>query len=274
MKKLIIAVFFACMYNVSGAKNTDTLHVYFDIGVSALSPAAQRSIDSLLYNEVFVPGKKIGIVGYADYLGNEESNVGLSERRAKSVQAYLESMGIKQDDIQLVTGKGAVDRAIKNGNTGYPEDRKVDIIKGGLKPTIAKSTAQVFDISKIKKNEVLRLNNIYFQPGSHMVRDESLPVIDTLYRTLRDNPNLHIRIEGHICCLLFNTDDGYDTDSQDFHLSENRAQYIYDDLISRKIAASRLEYKGFGIKKPLRWPEKTPEDENMNRRVEIRILSK
>ena len=49
---------------------------------------------------------------------------------------------------------------------------------------------------------------------------------------------------------------------------------IYDILIEKGIDETRMEYLGFGKTRPLVWPEKTEEDENRNRRVEIRILKK
>lgn len=263
----------------------DTIRVYFDLGIPEMQVASQRAIDSLIYIEKLVPGKKIGIVGYADYIGSEESNVGLSEKRAKNVQDYLVSMGMKATDIQMVIGRGEVSRPDTNIKTGYPEDRRVDIIPGGIKvvrpkpippppPAPPKPVEEVMDIAKVKKNETIRLNNIYFMPGSHMVRNESLPELDKLYGIMKDNPGLEIQVEGHICCLTGNTEDGYDYDSQDFNLSKNRAQYIYDYLIEKGIDEDRLKYKGFGKKRPLVKIERTEEDENKNRRVEIRILKK
>lgn len=268
---------------ISFAKSKpDTIKVYFDLGVPEMQTASQRTIDSLIYLEKLIPGKKIGIIGYADYIGTVESNIGLSEKRAKNVQAYLESMGIKASDIQLVIGKGEISRTDTNIKTGYAEDRRVDIIPGGFKvvkpkpvPAPApKPTETLMDITKVKKNETIRLNNIYFMPGSHMVRNESLTELDKLYNVMKENPALEIQIEGHICCTTENTTDGYDYDSQDFNLSKNRAQYIYDYLVEKGVDEDRMKYKGFGKKRPLIKIEKTEEDQNMNRRVEIRILNK
>lgn len=262
----------------------DTIKVYFDTGIPEMQPASQRMIDSLVYIEKLRPGKKIGIIGYADYVGSEQSNVHLSEARANSVKAYLISMGIKEADIQTVIGKGEITRNTDtNSVTGIAEDRRVDIIPGGFKvmpkpivPTQTPPPAQPkIDISKVKANETITLKNIYFLPGSHMVREESTPELERLYNVMADNPKLRIRIEGHICCLHDNhATDGYDYDAQDFNLSTNRARFIYDYLVEKGIDEDRLEYKGFGMNKPLKYPERSEEDENTNRRVEIRVLKK
>lgn len=270
---------------LSFAAQRDTIKVYFDIGVPTPDDAGIRKLDSLVYSEVIVPGKKFGIIGYADYLGNDTANIKLSEERAKNVQTYLEQMGCRKEDIQVVIGKGEVKRDTENGSMGYREDRRVDIIPGGFpqskpvkavtaKPQPKPKPAEVLpDISQLKKNETLRLDNIYFLPGSHIMKEESMPELRKLYQILKNNPKLKIRIEGHICCMV-NTTDGYDIDAQDFGLSTNRAKHIYDILIEKGIDKNRLEYQGFGRTRPLVDPERTPEDENKNRRVEIRILDK
>lgn len=260
----------------------DTIRVYFDIAVPELDETAEQAIDSAVYFDILHPGMKIGIIGYADYLGSEQANITLSENRAKNVQEYLETLGIDAADIEIVTGKGEVKRNIENGDAGYREDRRVDIVPGGfvkktdtaVTTSSAKKTAPLIDLSKVKENETIRLEKIFFQPGRHFLREESTVELLKLYKIMADNPTLKISIEGHICCLLNNTTDGYDYDTEEFNLSENRAAYIYNYLVYKGIGKDRMQYKGFGKTRPLVDPERTPEDENMNRRVEIRILSK
>jgi len=251
----------------------DTLRLYFGIGVPSLSTEAKHAIDSLMYYDILLPGKKVGIVGYADYLGTDASNIKLSERRAQNVAAYLLATGIKEGNIQIVTGRGEVSREVLNGAAGYAEDRRVDIIPGGI-PELPKNTTPLLDLSKVKKNETIRLDNLYFKPASHIPVDASYAELKKLYAILKENPKLKIGIEGHICCVLHGTTDGYDKDADDFNLSINRAKYVYEYMVKKGIEAERLSYKGFGKMKPLVMPEKTPEDENKNRRVEIRILDK
>jgi outer membrane protein OmpA-like peptidoglycan-associated protein len=265
---------------------TDTFRVYFNFGISRLNEPAMRMLDSLVYHQILAPGKKVGLIGYADYVGTDPSNVTLSEARAEEVKQYLLNSGFRPADVQMVIGRGEIERNM-DGLSGYAPDRKVEIIPGGIKlvppapkpkpvpkPVVSQPTEPKIDVTKLKKNETVRLENMYFFPGSHMPRPESLPVFEKLYQTLKENPNLKIRIEGHICCLTEDKYDGYDYDAQEFRLSTNRAKYVYDYLIEKGINGERLQYKGFGKTRPLANPERTEEDENKNRRVEIRILEK
>jgi flagellar motor protein MotB len=81
---------------------------------------------------------------------------------------------------------------------------------------------------------------------------------------LEDHPNLKIQIQGHICCQLV-------SDFED--ISTLRARAVYTFLIQNKINRKRLSYKGFGITRPIHpIPEKSEQEANENRRVEILIL--
>lgn len=284
MKKTLALCLVLCSF-ISASAQKDTFSIYFDMGIDELDATATHTLDSLMYYDILVVNKKLGIIGYADYVGNEQSNIGLSERRANNVKKYLNRMGINDTNIQMVVGKGEIARASAIDNSGIREDRRVDIIPGGIPtsttskpiiPTTVKTatTTSKIDVSKVIKNETIRLNKIFFLPGRHTIRDDSRKELLMLYQIMKDNPTLKIRIEGHICCLPAGTEDGFDEDSDDFNLSLNRAKYIYDYLAYKGISKNRLDYAGFGPKKPLVRPEKTVDDENMNRRVEIRIIDK
>lgn len=277
---------FLCMLAGTAFAKQDTIKVYYPINIAELNSASVKTIDSLIYLDVLHPGKKVGILGYADYLGSEETNLTLSEARANKMKEYLLRMGMKEEDIQIVIGKGEVTREGMTALTGNETDRRVDIIPGGFKvpPTPIKKKEvppkadtvrkPIINLANVKPNQTIRLNKIFFYPGSHKMREESTPYVDSLFMLMKDYPTLGIRIEGHICCVVAKNSDGYDYDSQDFKLSENRAKEIYDILVEKGIDETRMEFIGFGKSKPLAWPERTEEDENKNRRVEIRILKK
>lgn len=296
MRKVLLSLLLAGITTYSNAQNSrDTVHVYFDIAVPTIGDQEMSKLDVYAYHGNLPVNKKYGIIGYADYLGNDISNQTLSERRANNVSNYLQGLGVNPDSIQIVIGKGTIKRDVLNGNDGYKEDRRVDIIIGGIptppkpptpakprkikivdktkkEPQKPKATPKI-DVSNIKKDETLVLDNIYFSPGSHVIRVESIPQLMAIVQLLDDNPTLKIQIEGHICCNP-NVTDAYDFDTKDHHLSRNRAKYIYDYLVDYGINANRLSYEGFGASKPLVFPEKNKDDENKNRRVEIRVIDK
>ena len=93
---------------------------------------------------------------------------------------------------------------------------------------------------------------------------ESKPVLYELLCVLEENPNLKIQIQGHICCQLV-------SDFEDISTARARAIYVF--LAQNKINRKRLSFKGFGVSKPIHpIPEKTEQEADENRRVEIMIL--
>lgn len=284
---LILLLFAWNQYYALGKQ--DTLKVYFELDIPYLNSTAMTHLDSLAYHEQLPVYEKYGIIGYADYLGTDEYNITLSQKRADAVKSYLNGLGINDSQIETVIGKGEVSRSL-TAKDGYPTDRRVDIIIGGFRQNTVTDTvkkkpkrvivnklpkiANEIDLTKVKKNEVVTLENIYFLPGRHVIRESSFETLFGLYITMRNNPTLKINIEGHICCLKHTTGDGYDFDTQEFKLSYNRAKAVYEYLVSKDIDSTRMSYEGFGISSPLVWPERSLADENKNRRVELRIIEK
>ena len=109
--------------------------------------------------------------------------------------------------------------------------------------------------------------------GSHVIREDSYETLEKLYKILKDNPKLKISIEGHVCCIHYDEPDANDIDTNEPVLSLNRAKAIFVYLINKGIDENRLQYTGFGKRYPIVAFEKTEEDAEKNRRVEIRILS-
>lgn len=285
MKNLLI-ILFVCICNCVWAAVPDTLHLHFKLDQDELGTTEKALLDGMVYEDAINDRKDILIIGYADYIGSQEYNIELSERRAKAIQKHLINLNIPEANIKMVVGKGEIERGIPQAG-GYATDRRVDVIISDKKkvttppPTIASNktpakepkTNTPTQLTDLKVGQSIRLNNINFLMGRHVLMETSIPTLVQLYETLAQNPTMKIQIEGHVCCLRY----GFDAEDDDTHepkLSENRAKYIYDYLVSKGIDKSRMQYKGFGRSQPLVSPERTPEDEDQNRRVEIRVLEK
>ena len=270
---------------VFGQKAIDTFKLYFDLNVSVLNDKMEKKIDLLVYNDKIISGSKVMIIGYADFLGSEGHNKDLSIWRAESVKAYLVENGVNASDITLCEGKGEIDRTSKEKG-GFPADRRVDIVvnnrvktnisglpgkdTGKKKPIV---TANISEISKLGAGSVILLRDVYFPSDRHTISPESDATLERLYAVLDANPKLKISIEGHVCCINPEAPDALDIETGEAHLSVNRAREIYNYLVNRGIDPQRLTYAGFGRSRPVAPAEKTDEDKERNRRVEIRIIS-
>src|SRR5688572_4516104 len=73
--------------------------VLFDTGQATLKPGAYASIDRLAEVLREQSGRKVLIEGHTDDVGSDQNNLGLSERRAQSVQAALTQRGVNRNQI-------------------------------------------------------------------------------------------------------------------------------------------------------------------------------
>lgn len=280
MKKILLFAAFLFSSGICSAQTNDTFNVYFPIRESKVTPRARDYIDSLMFRAILTHFQKLIILGYADYSGSSEYNNTLSMDRAKSVRDYLIEYGFSADDMKLVTGKGKIERQPPKTGTGYSQDRKVLIIvdrSGPVPPPKAvtappKPTGAALSLDKAKVNQTISINNIFFWPGNDQLLKPSIPVVDTLYDYLKANPSVSIMIIGNICCS--GEPNGHDDIFMDTYLSVARARTIYNYLVSRGIEKDRMKFKGVGNANPKVYPELTAEDQNLNRRVDIKILSR
>lgn len=259
----------------------DSFAVFFRLNVPGLDAAATAKLDKLVYDGVLHDKQQLQIVGYADYVGSNGYNDTLSLQRATAVRNYLvDELQLPAANISLYTGRGEVERPGLTNADGYAPDRRVDIFVNRPRPVVQQppvaarppgQSAPPIRIDQLKENETLKLNNLFFYVQTHRFKDSSYAVLAQLLAIMKANPRLEISIEGHICCFRGGPD-AYDLDSKDFRLSLHRAEAVYEYLVKNGIAASRMRYVGFGRSRPAVAVERTEEEAQLNRRVEIRII--
>ena len=251
-------------HNGFAGNEVDTIKVFFKMGSPVLSKTAMQYLDSLSYYNILDTRKTYLVIGYADMIGNDTSNRKLSAQRAYTVAEYLKGLGIK--NIDTIVGVGEV--AKPENPDGYPDDRRVDIVPY--------KKSKLPDISKLKKNDVFDLENMFFHGGMAVMKDESVPVLVSLKEMMQQNPGLKIRIEGHVHCFTERdvrisgqiVEDPNAGAMDEFkRLSRARAKCVYDYLIENKVDSARLQYTGLACKEMKLHPDN-------NRRVAIRILDK
>ena len=111
----------------------------------------------------------------------------------------------------------------------------------------------------INKNGSVALY-INFETGKSQIKPESEPIIDQIFKMLKQNPDLKVSIEGHT--------DNVGSEKSNRTLSESRAKSVMNALVSKGINVSRIQYKGWGQTKPIA-DNNTEEGKAKNRRVEI-----
>lgn len=127
---------------------------------------------------------------------------------------------------------------------GCPEDRKLVRFEGG----------------QIKLNQ-----KVFFKTGKSKILPVSFPLLNEVVQVLKENPKIHIRIEGH-------TDD-VGSKRKNKRLSDRRAKSVRTYLENAGIDSSRLASIGKGEDSPIE-DNSTPEGRAVNRRVELHITKK
>jgi OmpA-OmpF porin, OOP family len=133
----------------------------------------------------------------------------------------------------------------------------------------AKNAALLKELSELKGQQtnrglVLTVGDVLFATGKADVAAGGMRSIDKLAEWLKKNPTRNLLIEG-------NTDN---TGPEDFNLrlSQQRADAVKDQLVSRGVSADRITTKGYGPKYPV-VSNDSAAGRQQNRRVEVVILN-
>jgi outer membrane protein OmpA-like peptidoglycan-associated protein len=104
-----------------------------------------------------------------------------------------------------------------------------------------------------------------FEFNKSALLPNAYPVLDSLVGTMLKHREYKWEIGGYT--------DKIGSDNYNIKLSQRRAKAVEDYLVSKGVAKNSLKIVGYGKANPIATNE-TPEGRSMNRRVEIKILSK
>ncbi|MBC8046560.1 MAG: OmpA family protein [Fimbriimonadaceae bacterium] len=280
----IVSLFAMFLYAGETNAQVKRISVYFPFGEEKIE--FNERLRLLYFIEDSINNKTtytIHIKGYCDNIDDDAFNYILSQQRADHIKEILLNNGLEIQQVKLCKGYGEKIALNKNANEEERKvNRRVDVICYPL--TMSEKEITGYDIednTEIKvfkdsisakdfvEGETLILDNLNFQPGRHILLPKSIPTLKQLLKAMQENPGLEIEIVGHICCEPDKTKDAYDIDTQKLDLSVNRSKEIYNYLIKNGIDETRMRYSGKGASQRLIEIEKSPQDQEMNRRVEI-----
>lgn len=295
MKKLFTVVLFSLFFGIT-ATAQEQFSLYFDTNKYELKKDEDKRLESwLAANKT---SKILAINGYTDEDGSIGMNDTLAQRRVSEVFGLIQgkvkiredfktrSFGKlhKQSPVKAENRKVTIyyllekDLARENEILGITETAPKPTVKTG--PVVYPSTVMAMgpggkevelklDVEFMKKlgeakaGEKLRIDNLNFKENTFIVMDDSRPKLYELLETMKLHPGLKIKLQGHVCCMT--------ADRQD--LSTKRAKAVMLFLNGQGIEKSRLSFEGFGVSQPMYTiPEKTPEEREANRRVEVLIM--
>ena len=284
---LSVICLFAYCSSMYGQESSNKLSLYFPTNGNELDAA---SINTLELNIPILNVDSIYVYAFCDNRGSEAFNLALSEKRKDAVLTWLRNQPTVNGLPYMINSQGFGE--LKPINTNRNEldwklNRRVDVMWTLKKPISKKevvpikSNAIPKDSSKINLKEQIEkskksgaslvLPNINFIGGRDEFREDSYESLRELLTIMKEQTDLKIEIQGHVCC----TDgrDGPNILTGKGNLSEDRAKAVFDYLVRNGIAEKRMRYKGFAGMKKLVDPELSESDQQKNRRVEIQILS-
>ena len=229
--------------------------VYFEFDKFKLDEKQGNAVVDFIKNTDSTRIESIQIYGYTDDVGKDAYNFKLSTNRANTIEEKLIKNGIKNKIIVTIEGKGRIlidDDVVENLPEKRSKNRRVDVVLN-LKP-LPKIEIPGFFNSIQKKHIVgdhVYLENLLFERGSSKLTFEAKTQLDKISRQLLKYKTLEFEIQGHVCCTPPYQKEAIDMETRKRNLSQNRAESVYKYLVFKKIAKTRMTFKGYGNTVPL-----------------------
>jgi outer membrane protein OmpA-like peptidoglycan-associated protein len=141
---------------------------------------------------------------------------------------------------------------------GYNDGEEVKNKTNPLDPNDPKKPKPV--AFKAEVGKAIVLDGVVFKTGSAVITDESDAILSNAKKTLEDNPDIAVQIQGFT--------DNVGSAKTNLKLSQKRAESVKSWLVKKGIAANRITPKGFGDKNPI-GDNSTSEGRQKNRRIEF-----
>jgi len=271
--------------SIKSQENSNKISLYFPTNGYELDA---ESINTLTLNIPVLNVDSLYVYAFCDNRGSEAYNLTLSEKRKRAVVSWLRSSPTVNGLPYSINSQNFGESKPLNKNRNeldWKYNRRVDVMWTLKKPISKKEVVPMKSIenqndsSKInlkvqiekskKSGASLVLPNINFIGGRDEFREESFQSLRELLNIMKEQTDLKIEIQGHVCC----TDgrDGPNILTGKGNLSEDRAKAVFDYLVRSGIAEKRMRYKGFAGIKKLVDPEISESDQQRNLRVEIQV---
>ena len=116
---------------------------------------------------------------------------------------------------------------------------------------------------KVEKSLQFSARRIQFESGKDIIKKKSYKDLDKIVAIMNEYSYINFGIDGYT--------DNTGKAKSNLKLSQKRADAVKSYFVSKGIAESRLNAKGFGIENPIA-SNKTSKGRSLNRRVEIKLI--
>lgn len=207
---------------------------------------------------VFASNGRVGMGGYDLYYAKGSLN-----KWEEPVNFGYPVNDVKDDMYFLSKGRGLLDDVIFCSDRSAQCCLEMFSLQKEKKIIVVKKDTILSIPAVLPVNTPIPINHIYYEVNQYTVTPASYTALNELVAMLEAHPGMEIEISAHT--------DNVGTAVYNQQLSEKRAQNCVDYLVKKGIAATRLQYKGYGDSKPVSTND-TPEGRQLNRRIELKIL--
>lgn len=102
--------------------------IYFALDRYAVAPAERPKLQNVIKWLSDNPGKNLVLIGFCDWRGTAEYNLGLGENRSNSVKRYLVSLGADASRLETLS-KGSTEAKQGGSESEWAKDRRVDFVE-------------------------------------------------------------------------------------------------------------------------------------------------
>ncbi|AXG75088.1 OmpA family protein [Flavobacterium arcticum] len=293
MKNISIYILF--LFFALNVSSQEQFSVYFDTNKYELTKTEADRLDKWAIANA--TSKILAINGYTDEDGTTGLNDTLAQRRVNYVFGMIKGNVPTREDFKIrsfgelhkmspvkaenrkvtiyylqekdldkeneILGIKETSKSVKKKRViNYPDRIYVTDPRGG-RQEIPLDVEFMKKVGEAQAGEKLQITNLNFHLNTFAIVAESRPRLYELLEIMRANPNMKIKLLGHICCIK----------GDPRKLSYQRAKAVAMFLRQNGIERERTSFEGLGTTDPIYpLPEKTEEERAANRRVEVLVV--
>ena len=178
----------------------------------------------------------------------------------------VSAVGQDPDGDALTYRWSAPAGSLTNAN-GQQTPWTAPMVEGPVPVTVTVSDGKGGTASDVVTIQVIKpavkeitFEDVHFDFDRYSLRPEAVRALDEAIRSLQENPNLRIEIEGHTCNI--------GTAEYNLALGERRATAVREYLTSRGVTADRLRTVSYGEERP-KFDNAREETRRLNRRAAL-----
>ncbi len=101
--------------------------VYFNFDSTTIAPKEREKLNAAVQYLANNPNAKLVLEGHCDWRGTGEYNLALGDRRSKSIESFLVTLGVSSNKLQTLS-KGDLDATEGASSAQMTKERKVELL--------------------------------------------------------------------------------------------------------------------------------------------------